>query len=338
MSERDNRMLWDGRPLHYEVWWLTLNHRASGVGFWIRYLVESPRLGEGDAYAQLWLSRFDPADPERNFGRSRRFPAVQLSAIADPFALRIGEAVLRHDGASGGFASGGREVSWNLAWRPGFVTHRHFGDLLYRLPIADTRLLSPNPDLALRGDITIDGERYTFDGDPGQQSHVWGRKHTYQHAWGHCNAFEGAPGAVLSATAGRIKRGQVILPRLTLFTLYLDGEVIAFREPWTLPLARSDWGTGFFQMLGAGPEVRVEARFSCRADDMLLAEYLDPDGDPAFNHITTVADVEVEVKRRSSLFGRWRDQRTLRARRTGAFEWLGRAGDVGRVRRAVVQE
>src|SRR5258708_15667782 len=55
--------------------------------------------------------------------------------------------------------------------------------------------------------------------------------------------------------------------------------------------------TLFRSLLGVNAGNRVEARFACRPDDMLLAEYLDPDGDPAFNHITCVADVEVDVKR-----------------------------------------
>lgn len=341
MSERDNRMMWDGRPLHYEVWFLTATHRASNTGFWIRHVVESPRIGDGDAYAQLWFSRFSAGDPAATFGVSKKLPAVAVTSVADPFSVRLGDAVCRHDGWTGGLrtpqsgALSAHDISWDLAWRPGFTTHHNFFSLGYKLPIADSKILSPNPQIALRGHILVDGERYDFDGDPGQQSHVWGRKHTYQWAWGHCAAFDDAPSALFVGNAGHVKRGQVILPRWTMFSLHVDGETYDFREPWTIPLARSDWGTGFFHLLGVNANARIEARFACRPDDMLLAEYLDPDGDPAFNHITCVADLEVEVKRRSALWGRWLDHRKLRATRAAAFEWAGRAGDVMRVRKVV---
>ena len=39
----DNKCRWDGASApHYEVWFLTLNHRASQRGFWFRYVLESP--------------------------------------------------------------------------------------------------------------------------------------------------------------------------------------------------------------------------------------------------------------------------------------------------------
>ena len=44
------------------------------------------------------------------------------------------------------------------------------------------------------------------------------------------------------------------------FTLYLDGEEYAFREFFKLPLARSDYATGHYHLIGVTPESRVEAR------------------------------------------------------------------------------
>ena len=106
-SERDNRMVWDRRPGHYEVWYCTLSHRASGTGFWIRYTLESPLAGHGEPYAQLWFARFDPADPARTFGFNRRYPIARLTATEAPFSIAIGDAVLRHDSLEGALEGGG---------------------------------------------------------------------------------------------------------------------------------------------------------------------------------------------------------------------------------------
>ena len=334
-TERDNRMVWEGRPGHYEVWYLTFSDRASGAGFWLRYTIESPRPGDGEPYAQLWFSRFDERDPAGTFGVNKRFPIASLNAVAEPFSVRIGDdAVLRHDGMRGAIRGAGHEIEWDLAWTPGRATYHHLPAMFYKLPV-DTRVLSPNPDVAVSGAITVDGRRYEIQGAPGGQSHVWGRKHAYAWAWGHCNAFEGASNTFFESISARLKRGQIILPTVTVFTLHQDGEEIAFREPWSLPLARSDFQTGNYHLVGANADTRVEAQFSCSGDATLLAEYLDPDGDPAFNHICCVADLTITVRKRSPFVGRWRDHRTLLSRGAAHFEWGGRAGDIVKVKRTL---
>lgn len=333
-TERDNRMVWDGRPGHYEVWYLTVSDRASGTGFWIRYTVEAPRPGDGEPYVQLWFSRFDQRDG--TFGVNQRFPVATLNAVAEPFSVRIGDAELRHDGMRGGVRGAGHDITWDLRWRPGRATHHHLPSLFYKIPV-DTRVLSPSPAVTVDGTITVDGRRYDLAAAPGGQSHVWGKKHAYAWAWGHCNAFEGEDPTrtFFESISARLKRGQIIIPTLTVFTLHMDGEEIAFRDPFTLPLARSDFQTGSYHLVGANADTRLEAQFSAGPDATLLAEYLDPDGDPAFNHICCVADLTITVRKRSPFVGRWRDHRTLLSRGAAHFEWGGRAGDIVKVKRTL---
>ena len=202
-TERDNRMVWDGRPSHYEVWYLTLSHLPSRTGFWIRYTLESPRLGDGEPYAQLWFARFDGNDPSRTFGVNRRFPAARLTTVAEPFSVTISDSVLRHDGMAGSLdvEAGGdpgqapHHVTWNLRWTPSVATHHQLPPLAYLAPV-DTRVLSPNLDVAIDGEIVVDGERYELRGAPGGQTHLWGKKHAYSWGWSHCNAFESASGSL----------------------------------------------------------------------------------------------------------------------------------------------
>jgi hypothetical protein len=339
-TERDNRMMWDGDPGHYEVWYLTLAHRPSQTGFWIRHLLEAPLPGERQPYAELWFARFDGTNETDTFGIHQRFPVPSLRAGSSPFTVQLGEARLTGEGASGSVEGAGHAARWSLRWRPSATTHFHYPAFLYKSGTA-TKICSPNPGVAVEGEMEVDGRRYEFAGEPGEQSHVWGRKHAYQWAWSHCNGFDGygpdvERGAVFISTSGRLKRGSVILPKLTGFTLYLDGEEHAFRQPWKIPLARSDYSSTHYRLIGVSPETRVEARFTCRPEDMVLCEYLDPDGDPAFCHYTGAADGEILVKRRSPFGGRFRDHKRLLARRTVHFEWGGRAGDVVRVKKTHV--
>jgi hypothetical protein len=332
-----NQMRWQFQRGHYEVWYCTVSHLGSHTGFWIRYTLEAPDEGHGEPFAQLWFGRFDGERPERSFGFNKKLDIGGLrvegpaaAAGATPFRVRIGDGELTSSSARGHLGGEGHEASWELLWTPSERVHHHLPAPMYKTSFADTLVLSPSLNVAARGHITVDGERYPLDGDPMCQTHVWGRKHAYSWAWSHCNAFEGDRGAALETLTVRLRRGPVVLPKLTLMSLYLDGgepPEVHFRELWQLPLARSEYGTGRYQLHAANAQWKVEAELSCRPDDMVMTEYVDPDGDPAYCHYTGCADARVTVWRRSPFVGRFRQHRTLTSSRGAHFEWAARAGD-----------
>ena len=79
----DNLCRWDReRGGHYEVWFLTLNERASQRGFWFRYAIQSPQPGREEAKtprAELWATVFDRAAPAKNFGLMRFCPIDEFT-------------------------------------------------------------------------------------------------------------------------------------------------------------------------------------------------------------------------------------------------------------------
>ena len=331
-SEPDNVRRWDGKsPGHYEVWYLTLNHRASGAGVWIRYTIEAPV--DGAPRAELWFAHFDAKRPERTFGVHRRFAIEEMVAEADPFALSIGGSLLRHDRASGEVAGGGHRAAWDLSWTPAAATHRHLPAIFYRSfgkrgTLGDSAVLSPNLDVGMSGWIDVDGKRLDLAGEPGGQTHLWGRKHTHTWAWGRATAFEGKREAAIETLTARLKRGGRVLLPFTLMHLRLDGEELRFnRLVRNMPWNRGMSGTGSYRFWGYAPLARVEGEFSCRPEDMLMAEYEDPDGEPLYCANTEVGDLRVTLFRRSSLLGRWREAAVLHAPRTAHFEVVRRQRD-----------
>jgi hypothetical protein len=279
-TEADNRLVWTGAAPHYEVWYCTFNHRATRTGFWIRYTLEAPT--HAPAYAQLWFAVFHADAPEKNFGINRRFPIAALNATPHPFRVAIADAELRHDGMKGALDGDGHQVRWDLSWLPATSTHRHLPGIIYDTPFADTRVLSPNLDVPLRGTVSVDGVEHVLEGDPGGQTHVWGRKHAHAWAWAHCNAFSGHRGAAFEALTAQLKKRGRVLPPLTVAGLYLDGERLGFTDLADTLWNRGRMSTGYYQFRAQGLRARIEGEYRCRPEDMILTEYADPDGEPSF--------------------------------------------------------
>jgi hypothetical protein len=331
-TEPDNACVWQGQPGHYEVWYLTFNHRPSRTGFWIRYTMEAPCSGRGDPHAQLWFAHFDAADPRRNFALHRKLPIASMRARAAPFEVRIGDATLTHGSARGSLEGAGHAARWDLGWTPARRTHLFLPGFLHRSPRVSTKVLSPNLDVALHGRVEVDGRALALEAERGGQTHLWGRKHANAWAWGHCNAFEGRPGTALEALT---VRARPLAPPLTFLTLVLDGEALRVPGPADLVLARGRMGTARYEFGARASDVRIEGGYSCRPEDMVVAEYADPDGEPSYCANTEVADLWLRVHRRSGWLGRWVEQARIAAPRCGHFEVGGRSADPAIARRYV---
>jgi hypothetical protein len=324
-TARDNAMVWQREAGHYEVWYLTFQHTPTRTGFWIRYVIESPRVGAGAPYAILWFACFDGNDPTRNVAVHHEVPIAELSANAAPFTLRLGDAELGHDHARGRIQGGGHDVTWDLSWLPARDTHHHLPGIIYKTSFADTRVLSPNLDVPVRGTVTVDGRSFVVEGMPGGQTHLWGRKHAHAWAWGHCNAFDGRRGATLETLTVRLKKRGVVTPPLTVLALYLDGEAHRLTEFQHTLLNRGSFGTARYQLSGRTRDLRLAAEFHCRPADMVNAPYVDPDGEPVWCANTCVANLELTIERRAGL--RWSAPERLVASQSACFEVAGRAPD-----------
>jgi len=87
----------------YEAWYLSVANPARRQGYWIRYTSFNPaRPGaEDESHSALWAFRFDHDDPSANWGAKELFPLADLQVRSRPFVLRLGAALLAHDGCTG---------------------------------------------------------------------------------------------------------------------------------------------------------------------------------------------------------------------------------------------
>src|SRR3954470_12178432 len=145
-----NDLRWDGRPGHYEVWYITLTDPASGIGVWLRYTLNAPVDGPGGKpESALWLLAMAP-DGDR-FARKATFPAEGIDASTDPFRLCLGGADLSDRGAAGAVEDG----AWELSWDPRLGPYEHVHPLARRTGIAQTVLVLAHADLEIFGTLRL---------------------------------------------------------------------------------------------------------------------------------------------------------------------------------------
>lgn len=328
----DNICRWDraGAP-HYEVWFLTLNHRASQRGFWFRYVLESPAGTDLDSQPQasLWAAAFSRKVPEQSLGIKRVYAVDQfVVGDRDDLILKIGSSFFSSCRAAGEVGDGGHRIEWDLSYVPCESTYHHLSRAVIRLVRPTSFVCSPNLDTRFSGRIVIDGEEIILDREPGCQSHLWGSKHVDDWVWVHSNAFEKHPETVFEGLAARARRGGRVLPPVQSMYLRHRGEEHRFVRLRLAEQWQRKMGMGFWSFSAMNTRFYIEGAAQCRLRDMLQAEYSDPDGERLFCINSEVANLKIRLFRR--VHGvRWRHLETIKSYATAHLEHASRKSDPG---------
>lgn len=328
----DNKCRWDGASApHYEVWFVTLNHRASQRGFWFRYVLESPSGLDHDSRprAALWAAAFIRRSPEQNLGLKGEYSIDQFAFDgAENSNLRIGEGLFSPCSASGRVDSGGHSIEWDLSYVPCETTYHHVSRAVVQLARPSSFVCSPNLDTRFSGRIAVDGEDFVLDQEPGCQSHLWGRKHVDDWVWVHSNAFEKHPGTVFEGLAARSRRAGHMLPPVQSLYLRHRGEEHRFVRLRLAEQWQRKMGMGYWSFSAMNTRFCIEGAAQCRLRDMLQAEYSDPDGERLYCINSEVANLKVRLFRR--VHGvRWRHVETIKSYATAHLEHASRLTDPG---------
>jgi hypothetical protein len=310
-----NALRWDGRPGHYEVYYLTLTDGASGVGVWIRYTMCAP------GQAALW---FVAGDPGRGvIARKALHPIEQLHARAGE--LRVGDALLTDAGAAGGF----EDVAWDLRWAPTGRAYQHVHPVAERLGLAGSVLELPHADLAIEGTITYAGTRLELNGARGAQAHIWGSKHADNWAWVHCNDLhddrgDPVPGAFVDAVSVRTRRGGREIGPFTPVVGRIAGTDFESTSPWRVLTNWSSYAlTGWrFEAVGGARKLIVEV--DAERDRLAGVTYHDPDGETAYCYNTETASIRLHLYERAPRVGGWAHAAALSAEGRAHFEYAQR--------------
>jgi hypothetical protein len=327
MLERPNALQWDGSPGHYEVYYLTLTDPATGVGLWIRYTMVAPLPATGaEATCSLWLLAMDPREGRSTtLGRKASFPVEELRAVADPFELRVRDAVLSDSGMSGAF----EDVAWELRWQPSERSYEHVHPILRRAGVAQTILVLPHADLQIDGTVTLPGETLALSGARGGQAHLWGRKHASSWAWVHCNEFatlagEPVPGAFVDGVSVFVPRfGRELGPN-TPVVARVDGQDFASTSPLRVIANASTFALTGWRFEAVDGSRRLVGEIDADREQLAGVTYHDPDGELAYCYNGEAASMRLHVYERAHQVGGWRHRQTLVSHGRVHFEYAQR--------------
>jgi hypothetical protein len=335
-AERDNLLRFDGKqPGFYEVYFIEVQDPAHDTGLWLRYTILSPAKGLGDPVAEVWAMHFDRRDPRKQVALKQSVPFSDAHIERARLFFSAADCQLTHSGSRGVIDKAGKRIEWDLTWdeRSCFV-HFPYASM-YRSAFPKTKVVSPHFDLRARGYYAANGEKHAIDGEPGQQSHMWGTKHAHRWIWSHANTFKEDADAVFEGLCAEVKVGPIRTPRFTLFALRYRGVDYVFNHARDLlrknesrtdakispstyfPVAR--WIVG-----GGNDQLRFRGEIWSELSNYIGARYTDPDGSGLVACHSKVASARLEILVRDGSAWRVRDRLTSDG---AALEFVGREPD-----------
>ena len=324
MTASANALRWNGNPGHYEVYYLTMTDRATGVGLWIRYTMLAPLPGaDGTPTAALWFLAMDPRPGgPGTIGRKATFAIDRLKAQAHPFELRVGDATMTDTGMSGAF----EDVAWDLRWEPGGHAYEHVHPMLQRAGVAKTVLTLPHADLRIDGTVEFAGERLDLSSAPGGQAHLWGSKHASSWAWVHCNDFstlDGGPADgdfVDGVSVVVVRLGREVGPS-TPCVGRVDGKDFHSISPLRVLTNASTFALTGWRFEAVDGSRKLIGEVDADRSQLVGVTYTDPDGELAYCYNSETATMRLHVYERARQVGGWAHRKTLIADGRAHFEY-----------------
>lgn len=299
-KERDNLLRWDGASQGwYEVYYLKWNDLVGRTAGWVRYTLTSPSPGQGEPYCELWGICFDALDPAKNFALKQRYPIGRLEFDRNRFRVAVAGAELSQHAAAGALEDRerGLSLSWRLEFDSAGPSFHHFPDRwMYESSWPKTKVLAPHQRAMFRGEVLANGRVISLRDAPGQQAHLWGRKHALRWAWGHCAAFAEDPEAVWEGLDSQIQLGPLVSPHLSLFHLNWQGREYRFNAIGRLIENRSRWELGRWGFAAEAGGLAMLGAVACRYEEMVGVTYTDPDGDKLWCNNSKVATIRLELR------------------------------------------
>lgn len=323
-SETNNLPRWEGQPGWHESYVLKITDPRQGVALWIRYVLMAPV--EGDPFAELWGVAYNGAGRGKHIAIREVLPFDVVRMDTDPFAFQLGRAILTNRGARGRIEDHDQRLGWVLNWEPCEESFLHFPmKAFYDGGFPPTKILAPNPDLRISGEVLLNRRRVELVEAPAIQEHMWGTKASLGGVWAHCNTFAEEEGVLFEGFVDQPARVGPLEPVLSVFRFRVDGEDYVVNGVYQMLTTRSRYDTGgwFFEVTCR--DRKFEGTIEAPFNRMVGLVSQDPDGELVYGYHTKIADMTLRifVKER----GKWALDRELVAPESCAFELVSRSPD-----------
>jgi len=305
---------------HYESFYVKACRPGGGKGIWIRHTVHK-RPG-AEPSASIWFILFD-RDAAAPRATKVTLPAAELSAPAGSW-IRIGEAEIGPERASGSIATDALSASWDLTFSGDAEPCKYLpSDRLYEARLPRTKFVAPFPNARFGGRLEIDGEEIDLGGWPGMIGHNWGTEHAERWVWLEGTGFGDEPDTYFDAGAARVKTGRWTTPWLPAGMLALDGETHRLGGFGKIRSASIEPQPTACEFTLPGKDIVVRGRVSAPKKDFVGWVYADPKGPVHHTLNCSVSDLELTVERPG------KPARTLTLAAGAAYEYGLRETDHG---------
>jgi hypothetical protein len=306
---------------HYESFYIKACRPGGGLGIWIRHTVHK-RPGE-EPKASIWFVLFD-AEAAGPLATKVTLDASELSAGESAY-ITVDGASLADGTAQGSVATPALEASWDLTFaddaEPFYFLPRQW---MYRAPVPRTKFLSPYPNAAFSGRLTVAGREIEVAGWPGMIGHNWGTEHAERWVWIQGADFADRPaGIYFDAGAARIKLGPLTVPWIGNGRLVLDGREHRLGGIERIRSTEIREGPTRCEFALSGEGVTVTGAVYAERKDFVGWVYADPKG-PEHNTLNcSISNLDLHVERKG------RPAETLALKGGAAYEVGMRETDHG---------
>jgi hypothetical protein len=234
------------------------------------------------------------------------------------FKIEVGPGVLERGKAKGKVGTGASTIEWDLKFEPRGPSLEHFSPALYAIGVARSLCNAPHLALEVDGTVKVAGRTIKLQKAPGEQGHVFGRKHATQWAWAHCNAFAEEKDAIFEGVSAKVRRYSIALPTVTPIYLRARGKEHVLTSTASMLAHDSRFELGRWDFEAEDEEILVMGRVQAPPERFVSVEYRDPDGEKVYCNNCCLADMSLELYERVG--ARWEPAGRLTSSGTTAFE------------------
>lgn len=299
-----------GRPGHVESYFFRANDPRAPRALWVKATILAPLVGP--PVAEAWFIWFDATAPGAQTLAKREtvpFSAARFDQdgiAVGPLEISLGAQL----SLRGSIEHQGRRLRLGLrAERAAGRASRPLS--LYPLagletgPFPRSKLLTPEPQLVVSGQLEIDGATHELTDWTGMLGHNWGQEHAAEYAWGQClfPAERDQPSAMVEGFTGKVKVLGRSTPWISALVVRRGEEELRFDRLIDLWRQRAELSADAWQLALVGPGGEAHLAMSARDRPIVCLGYHNPDGHLSYCLNTKLAEVRLAVQpRRGAAF------------------------------------